>query len=82
LIYYNLKKEDNFELDILDLIEFCKNKEIKNLILINPNNPNGGYISNHDIHYLLKELSHLDNIILDESFIHFAYEDLDLSQIS
>lgn len=82
VVYYKLKKEDNFELNIKDLVRFCKDNNINNLVLINPNNPNGGYISNQDIHYLLEELKHLDNFILDESFIHFAYEDLDLSQVS
>ncbi len=82
VIYYKLKKENDFNLEIKGLISFCKENEINNLILINPNNPNGGYIPLEDINYLLNELSNLDNVILDESFIHFAYEKKDFSPIS
>lgn len=82
LEYFTLRKEDNFELNIPELIEFCKEKNINNIVLINPNNPNGGYLSSDDIHLMLESFHLMDNVILDESFIHFAYEDLDLSQIT
>jgi histidinol-phosphate/aromatic aminotransferase/cobyric acid decarboxylase-like protein len=38
-------------------------------------------LSQDKIRHLLTELSFVNNIILDESFIHFAYENLDLSMI-
>ena len=82
VIYYHLKKESNFNLDVTDYIRFVKENNIRNAVLINPNNPNGGYFSIDELHHLMKELSHLDNLIIDESFIHFAYEDADLFQIS
>lgn len=82
IVYYHLKKENNFELDVNPLLSFCVENQINNLVLINPNNPNANYISNEDIIKLLESLSNIDNIILDESFIHFAYEDLDLSEVS
>ena len=44
------------------------------LVLINPNNPDGGYITIDEISYLLKELDFVPHIILDESFIHFSFE--------
>ena len=42
---------------------------------------------NHNYESILQYMAeikkkYLDNFILDESFIHFAYEDLDLSQVS
>jgi len=82
VVYYHLKKENNFTLDVADYIQFVKDNNIKNAVLINPNNPNGGYFSIGELHNLMNELSHLDNLIIDESFIHFAYEDADLYQIS
>ena len=82
VVYYHLKKENNFEFDAHHFIHFCKENEINNIVLVNPNNPNGNYISNQEITLILEELSDIDNIILDESFIHFAYEDLRLSEVS
>jgi histidinol-phosphate/aromatic aminotransferase/cobyric acid decarboxylase-like protein len=81
ILFYQLKKENNYVLDIDNYISFVKNEKPDSIVLINPNNPNGDYINKDTIHYILKELSFLNNIILDESFIHFAYENLDLSMI-
>jgi histidinol-phosphate/aromatic aminotransferase/cobyric acid decarboxylase-like protein len=81
-IFYNLKKEDKFLLDVKDYVKFVKDSKCSSIVLINPNNPNGGYINKDDLIYLLNELSYLENIILDESFIHFAYEDLDMENMS
>jgi histidinol-phosphate/aromatic aminotransferase/cobyric acid decarboxylase-like protein len=63
-------------------LKFIKESNVSTIVLINPNNPNGGYINKNDLLFILNELKHLDNIILDESFIHFAYEDLDLENMS
>lgn len=43
-----------------------------NLILVNPNNPTGHYISKEEMLSTLNSLGHLDNIVIDESFIHFS----------
>lgn len=81
IIFYQLKKENNYVLDIENYIDFVKHEKPDTIVLINPNNPNGDYINKESINHLLKELSFVNNIILDESFIHFAYENLDLSMI-
>ena len=81
IIFYQLKKENNYVLDIDNYIEFVKQEKPDTIVLINPNNPNGDYINKESINRLLNELSFVNNIILDESFIHFAYENLDLSMI-
>lgn len=44
----------------------------KNAVICNPNNPTGTLFSREDILWILGELSHLDNIIIDESFIDFS----------
>lgn len=82
VVYYHLKKEQNYVLDINDYIKFIKDNNINNIVIINPNNPNGGYIQREDLVHLLNELNYIDNIIVDESFIHFAYESIDLFQIT
>jgi len=74
VVYNKLLKENNYELDIDAYIELVKKERPDTVVLINPNNPNGGYMDSEKIHYLLRELRDVKNFILDESFIHFAYE--------
>lgn len=87
--YYEFKKDDsaiefyqlnndNYKIDINDYISFINEKKCDTAILINPNNPTGDYITSDKIRYFLNSLIHLDLIIIDESFIHFAYEDHNL----
>ncbi|HEY8941803.1 MAG TPA: histidinol-phosphate transaminase [Cellvibrio sp.] len=47
----------------------------RNLVICNPNNPTGSLLSREQILWLLDELAHLDNIIIDESFIDFSGEE-------
>ena len=78
VVYYKLKKENNFKLDIEHYIETVKEVKPNTIILINPNNPDGGYTKLKDLKRIVKELSWVKNIIIDESFIHFAYENSDM----
>tara|TARA_B110000093_G_C12950133_1_gene402172 strand:+ start:486 stop:1625 length:1140 start_codon:yes stop_codon:yes gene_type:complete len=73
-VLYQLQKEDNYGLNLKDYSQFIKNNSINNAVIINPNNPNGSYINRSEIIEFLDEHTDLDSIILDESFIHFAYE--------
>jgi histidinol-phosphate/aromatic aminotransferase/cobyric acid decarboxylase-like protein len=75
VVYNKLLKEENFELNIDAYIELVKKEKPDTIVLINPNNPNGGYIKYKNFIYLIEELSFVNTIIVDESFIHFAYED-------
>jgi len=80
--YYQLKKEENYELDVEDYITHVKSIKPDSVVIINPNNPNGGYLPYNKLRYLLNNLKEVKNIIIDESFIHFAFEDTDLSPLS
>ena len=80
--YYHLSKSHNFQFDVQDYIDYCKANHIKNVVLINPNNPTGSYISKNDMLKICHELSYCDNIIIDESFIDFAHENWKQSKIS
>ena len=82
VVYYQLKKDENFVLDPEKFIQFVSDNEVDSVVMINPNNPNGGYLSLEELQHVINCLQHLDNIIIDESFIHFAYENVDLSQIT
>lgn len=81
VVFYQLKKENNYCLDIDNYIRFVKDQNPDTIVLINPNNPNGDYLNKESVIRLLNEFKPLNNVILDESFIHFAYENLELSMI-
>ncbi len=82
VVFYYLDKKNDFKLDITDYISKVNQIRPNTIVLINPNNPDGGYISQYDLKRLINELSWVENIIIDESFIHFAYEDNDLTMKS
>jgi len=46
----------------------------RNAVICNPNNPTGSIFSREDILWVLDKLQHLDNVIIDESFIDFSAE--------
>ena len=68
VVYYQL---DDYRLVADKYLEFVKPDSV---VIINPN---GGYLKYKDLRYILKEI-----IIIDESFIHFAFEDEGYSLIS
>lgn len=82
IIYNNLKKENDYRLDTNDLIEKVKTEKPDTVVIINPNNPDGGYIPIGNLRILLAELATVETVILDESFIHFAYEDSSFDPIN
>ncbi|WP_295359504.1 aminotransferase class I/II-fold pyridoxal phosphate-dependent enzyme [uncultured Succiniclasticum sp.] len=59
-----------------DIMQFFSDKDIRNIIIVNPDNPSGNYIPKAD---LIKLIHWADSnnlkIIIDESFADFADED-------
>lgn len=47
-------------------------KGSRNAVICNPNNPTGTLFSREEILWILRRLSHLDNVVIDESFIDFT----------
>lgn len=74
-VYYKPENE-NYSYDENDLIEFFDDKNIDNLVIVNPDNPTGNYISKAG---LLKLIDWSANkgirLIIDESFVDFADEE-------
>jgi histidinol-phosphate/aromatic aminotransferase/cobyric acid decarboxylase-like protein len=70
IFFYKTHKENNFELDKKHLINFCIEKEIDVLVIVNPNNPTGTVINKKDLKHIIRELPRV-SIIVDESFIDF-----------
>ncbi|MGN7611195.1 pyridoxal phosphate-dependent aminotransferase [Magnetococcales bacterium HHB-1] len=73
-LFHTLDKQDHFNLDLTRLLKDIQQRKPDTLVLINPNNPNGGYCDRQNIESLLDALQSLPLIIIDESFIHFSYE--------
>lgn len=58
-----------------DIMAFFSNKNIKNLILVNPDNPSGNYIPKADVFRLIEWSKEKGiQIVVDESFVDFADE--------
>ena len=74
VLYNVLPKENDFRFDPNPYLELVRREKPDTVVLINPNNPDGGYIPYATLVHLLEELRHVPNVILDESFIHFACE--------
>jgi histidinol-phosphate/aromatic aminotransferase/cobyric acid decarboxylase-like protein len=75
VFYYRLQSQHDFALDLDDFIAFVSDSGVDTICLINPNNPNGGYVPAAGVRRLLNAFADLQLVILDESFIDFAYED-------
>lgn len=66
---------DEFKYTVKDLINFFSDKDIQNLILINPDNPSGNYIPKKDLLKLIEWAGETGiKILVDESFVDFADE--------
>ncbi|MCX8059432.1 MAG: histidinol-phosphate aminotransferase family protein [Spirochaetes bacterium] len=62
---------ENFQLNVSKIIKESKNKEVKLIIICNPNNPTGNLINSADIYYLLENIK--DKLILiDEAYFEFS----------
>ena len=58
-----------------NLINFFKNKDITNLVVVNPDNPSGNYIQRTDMLRLIAWTKEQGiRLVIDESFIDFADE--------
>nr|WP_302135347.1 aminotransferase class I/II-fold pyridoxal phosphate-dependent enzyme [uncultured Schaedlerella sp.] len=70
-----LPENENFTYTAFDLMDFFGDKEIKNLILVNPDNPTGNYISRAGVLELAAWTESKGiRLIVDESFADFSVE--------
>lgn len=70
---YFLPDNETFSYTVDDLISFYDKNKIEQLILINPDNPSGNFISKLDLIRLLNwTAKNKIGIIIDESFIDFS----------
>jgi histidinol-phosphate/aromatic aminotransferase/cobyric acid decarboxylase-like protein len=69
---FPLREADCFQLNIDEYIHFIRARGSRVAVLCNPNNPDGGYVSRHDVIRFMDELADLDLVVIDESFIDFV----------
>lgn len=74
-VFFTPQNRD-FSYTVSDLIEYFQDKDIDNLILVNPDNPSGNYLCKSDILELISWTSQQKiRLVLDESFADFADEE-------
>ena len=66
---YPLVESRNFGLDVDDFVRFVRMRGSRVAVICNPNNPDGGYLPQHEVLRLLDLLIDLDLVIVDESFL-------------
>lgn len=76
--FHTMRKEDDFRLDPVEYLEVVRREQPDLVTIINPNNPDGSYVPYEDLLAILRELPSDVTAVVDESFIHFAFEDLNL----
>ena len=67
---------DEFKYNVHDLIDYFKDKDIQNMVVINPDNPSGNYICKTDLLKLITWTGKQGiKLLIDESFVDFAEEE-------
>ena len=73
-VYFTPDNKD-YSYTAQDIMSYFADKGIQNLILINPDNPSGNYISKADLLRLIQwSQENSIHIVIDESFVDFADE--------
>ncbi|MCF8108837.1 MAG: aminotransferase class I/II-fold pyridoxal phosphate-dependent enzyme [Desulfohalobiaceae bacterium] len=75
VVYNELYQDGEFRFDLEKYIRVVETEQPDTVVIINPNNPSGCYLTLSEIETLLQRLDWVENVIIDESFMHFAFED-------
>jgi len=78
VVFHALRKEDDFRLDPDEYLAKVAETHPDLVVLINPNNPDGSYLPCEDLSRIVAGLPPDVTCVVDESFIHFAFEDMNL----
>ncbi|GAB5521467.1 MAG: hypothetical protein RhofKO_37180 [Rhodothermales bacterium] len=73
---YALAPEQNYQLDLDAYFDWLQQQDVNAAIIINPGNPTGQLFSRDAMEAFLQRAAHFDVVIVDESFIDFADEDV------
>lgn len=71
-----MPEKHDFSYTLEELIVFCKKRQLSSLVLINPDNPTGHFLSKNAVEMLVEETHKLGiTLIVDESFVDFSEQD-------
>jgi len=72
-LYTILRKRENaFRLDVDEIVRRVRAVGARTLVISNPNNPTGAWLTLNEVKTLAGSLEDLDAVIVDESFIDFS----------
>jgi threonine-phosphate decarboxylase len=72
-LYTILRKRENaFRLEVDEIVKRVREVGARMLVISNPNNPTGAWLTLHEVKTLAASLQDLDAVIVDESFIDFS----------
>jgi threonine-phosphate decarboxylase len=66
------RQADGYAIDVAELVQATQRTGARALVLCNPDNPTGTCLDDDAVRWLLRQLSSLDLVVIDESFIDFA----------
>jgi histidinol-phosphate/aromatic aminotransferase/cobyric acid decarboxylase-like protein len=78
VVFNTLTKATDFRIDVDAYLAKVRESDPDLVVLINPNNPDGSYLPYEDLQRIIEELPPEITVVVDESFIHFAFEDMNL----
>ncbi len=66
------RRENGFRLEVGEIVKRVREVEARTLVISNPNNPTGAWLTLDQVKTLAHSLEDLDAVIIDESFIDFS----------
>jgi threonine-phosphate decarboxylase len=66
------RQADGYAIDVAELVQATQRTGARAPVLCNPDNPTGTCLDDDAVRWLLRQLSSLDLVVIDESFIDFA----------
>ena len=73
---FQLPADKQYQLDLAEYADWLVDEKISSALIINPGNPTGQLLSVEKITNFLTRMKHLKLVLLDESFIDFAGEEI------
>lgn len=73
---FQLPKNNQYQLDLDEYADWLLDENLSSALIINPGNPTGQLISMEKITGFLNRMKHLKLVLVDESFIDFAAEEI------
>ncbi len=62
----------DFRLDVEEIVSRVDQLRVRMLVISNPNNPTGAWFEAREIEELVLRLSHVEQVVIDESFLDFS----------